>query len=94
MENPQKHKINESDSVNVSLYLEDVCEDSQMLERKYMKRDDKYEVMEKKEKIQKEMEKEVVQNSIAHGHTMLGRIVKYAHNKYDYNKKWTFNFNC
>ena len=35
-------KNKEEDHFDVSLYLEDVCEDSLMLEKKYAKRDDKY----------------------------------------------------
>lgn len=35
--------------------------------------------------MQKEMEKELVVNSLVHSNNMLSRIVKYAHNKHMYN---------
>lgn len=35
-------KPKNDDTFDLSLYLEDVCEDSVLLEKKYLKRDDKY----------------------------------------------------
>lgn len=43
--------------------------------------------MDRKDKIQKEMEKEVLSNTMAHSHNMLGRIARYAHSKHVYNKQ-------
>jgi len=69
---------NPGESFDVDLYLEDVAEDSAELERREVKRirNKEFFVTEKKEAMQRKMEKELTQNSFEHRHKMIGRIVR------------------
>jgi hypothetical protein len=41
--------------------------------------------------MRKHMEKELITNSMAHSYNMLGRIVKYSHDKHIYNRRESIN---
>jgi hypothetical protein len=65
--------------------LEDVGNDSAVIDKKYARKlpEEKELILDKKENIIKQMEKEYSTHSMTHSHNMLGRIVKYAHNKHN-----------
>ena len=68
-------------SIDISLYLDDVCETSTILEKKVQGKSNAelFVMSEKKDKINKVMEKEAILTPKVHSYNMLGRIVKYAH---------------
>ena len=70
--------------MDLSLYLEDIAEDYAVLKKKYSKLGEmKYEVLDKKDKLRRQLEGERDADTEVYRDNMLARIVKYAHDKYN-----------
>eukprot|EP00347_Sterkiella_histriomuscorum_P023735 403333566 len=84
---PKKNKISElnDQDLDISLYLDDVCETSQILEKKVTGKTnvELYDMNQRRDKIQKKMEKEGVAHPVVHHYNMMGRIVKYSYKKHE-----------